>query len=128
MGIKIDIEMQESNCVAVIKESKELIVADAVEIGFLEWCRGTRGYVTRIFKGKDGIDVMKPYIMIKVEQKEYDNLTGKMKQILHSNEPIISPVKMDNGTFLLFLYETHVSDPSLFDDDFEKILGEKKDG
>lgn len=80
-------------------------------LGKLPWCNGKAGYVSRLTKAKDNIEIEKPYIMIKIDERDYARLNGRVKGLLADNDHLEVTKKIDGTTYIYFLYETYYYDP-----------------
>jgi hypothetical protein len=89
----------------------QVMLTKEVVCGTLSWCCGMTGYVSRLTKAKDNIEIEKPYTMIKIEEKDYAKLNGRIKGLLADNDHLEVTKRVDGTTFIYFLYETYYYDP-----------------
>lgn len=89
----------------------QIMLIKEVSLGTLPWCNGRAGYVSRLTKTKDNIEIEKPYVMIKIDEEDYARLNGRIKGLLADNDHLEVTKRIDGITFIYFLYETYYYDP-----------------
>lgn len=93
----------------------QVTLTNEVVFGVAEWCEGMFGYVSTLKTSNDGKEINRPFLMIKLEEKQYKQSSGKIKNLLEMNDCMVLRKKVNGLSFVYFLYETYLYDPKTWE-------------